>query len=277
MTSIKVIREREEETRKLLDQHTLISAAYSALQQNYNDLQFSVRNISVEDRYSSITAVRTSASGKSRDILIVAATSAMEEREEVEEIFNTLKSDVEKPEELDIIGTSLIMFKPPSKEKKRILSLALSDFVWLYSESDSTLEIMGREEGPFEILSQGLTQIQIMDNYPHPYHYSLDPLIKFSFLSMNDTRSGKESLADVLNEAVDNSYSISIRVDREKIREDLLDLVHDMHRAGLITAHGNEIYFPRNMRRLRKSFIRKYWDYVEKIGKRTLFDFESPF
>lgn len=117
----------------------------------------------------------------------------------------------------------------------------------------------------------------IMSNFPHPYHMNLDPLIKFRFLSLNNSRTGKYSLAEVLHETATQAYSLSVNQERENIRSDLLDLITDLDKAGVITAKGNEIYFPRNGERLEKAFIRKYWDYVEKIGKRTLFDFEAPF
>lgn len=280
MTSPKIIRERQEETIKRIRQHRLTSAAYSILQQNYSRLQFSVKEVKVEEDYSRITAFRTRSDTGKNEVYHIYSSPAWLEDPEYVELKNRIGTDVS-----DTIGDSdqakAVMIadeKGMVKPEKLLESLPI-EMLLVFSRDNSSVKVKADDVAMEHFFAAKPVQdeIRFIDNFPHPYSTQLDPLIKFAFVSLNYARVGKASLSTVLYESTAEAYTYSVGEERETIRNDLSELVQDMDKAGVITARSNEIYFPKNSQRLQKTFIRKYWDYVEKLGKRTLFDFESPF
>ncbi len=276
MTSPKIIREREWEAEAALNRHSLLSAAYSALQQNFTELAFAVSEVGVRSSFSFFTAVRNG--GERREILIVLSCDPREWKEKSAEVSKHLLDETKKGEKPVSTAIALPVSASEAETARGLLQEGSLDYLLVHDESGGVLSIEASGKTPSAILDKvPESRLHVVDNFPHPYHPSLDPFIKFAFISLNGARSGKDSFADVLNESVQGAYSFSVGISAEQIRAELLELIKDMDRAGIITARGNEIYFPKNEERLRKSFIRKYWDYVEKIGKRTLFDFEAHF
>lgn len=269
MTSIKIIREREAESFNNVEQHKLLSAAYSLLQQNFDKIGYRISEFTKEELYSKLKARSAGNPEGMPEIFIYTFSGGLS----VQDLNASISADLKdapnsgkKPLSV-VIGNEFEGSGTPSSDIILGLSRDGTD-ISLYSGSvvDSPLDSVFREG-----------HANILGNYPHPYNTNLDPLIKFRFLSLNHSRNGKYSLVSILHETSDQAYALTVNQDREIIRADLQELLTDMDRAGIITARGNEIYFPKNSEKLEKSIIRRYWDYVEKIGKRTLFDFEAPF
>lgn len=280
MTSPKIIRERQDETGRAVMQHRLLSAAYSLIQQNYPVLQHSVKELGIEDGYSRIKAVKIVSSKESNETLHVYAPSGITDETVSEAVRSRIDSDREQSEvNSEKFLSALVVMDSDKTEPQKLLEVFNSDMVWSFFPEKSAMEIISGDDAGDGLLGQISSSevIRIIDNFPHPYISKLDPLVKFSFISLSYARAGKGSMSAVLYEASSEAYAFSVGQERELIRADLSELLADMDRAGLITARGNEIYFPKNGSKFQRAFIRKYWDYVERIGKRTLFDFESPF
>lgn len=281
MTSPKVVRERQEESARNINQHRMLSAAYSFIQQNYTSLQQSVRELSIEEGFSRLKAVKIVSSKDSNTKLHVYVPSDISDDGITGILRSRLKSDREEAEKNSEKFLSAIVTPGSEKIDPGKLKEALdSDMTWIFYPETSTIKIRSdKEDIGDEFLESSASHdgTRIIDNFPHPYISGLDPLIKFSFVSLNYARIGKSPLNSVLYETSSEAYAYSVGLERDVIKADLAELLIDMDRAGLITAKGNEIYFPKNGAKFQRTFVRKYWDYVEKIGKRTLFDFENPF
>ncbi len=280
MTSPKIVRERQEESARNILQHRLLSSAYSLIQQNYQSLQHTVKELAAEDGFSSIKSVKVVSQKESAETLHVYAPPDLSDETTLESLKSKLIGDREESKKSSekFLSAVAIMESGPLKPE-RAIELSGAEMAWIFSPENSTVNIVAKGKTGDPSLDSMVSGAgtRIMDNFPHPYISNLDPLIKFSFISLNYARTGKSSLSTVLYESSSEAYAYSVGQERDRIRSDFSELLADMDKAGLITARGNETYFPKNGAKFERAFIRKYWDYVEKIGKRTLFDFESPF
>ncbi|AKA47897.1 hypothetical protein IX51_01005 [uncultured archaeon] len=278
MTSPKIIRERQEESERNLGQHELLSAAYSLIQQNYGELQLSVKDVRIEEGYSRIKAVRTVSRSESNEFFYAYATT--DDLEDAEGLRVKMENDRQDTSgSRDKVTSILIIADGKPLKRESTFDLFPVEMIWLISTEKSTARAMIKGETSDEFLKKLSSDegMRIIGNFPHPYISQLDPLVKFAFISLNYARTGKASLPTILYESSAEAYAFSVGEEREMIRADFSELLQDLDKAGLITARANEIYFPKNSKKFQRSFIRRYWDYVEKLGKRTLFDFESPF
>ena len=111
--------------------------------------------------------------------------------------------------------------------------------------------------------------------FPYPYFSDANPLIKFQMLNDNFFINGKWRMEDVLKRSLHLCSLFSADTTREQIRVDLSSVLTTAIKSGTLRIRGGFLMMPKSETGFTQSFLRKYIDYEERLGKTTLFDFES--
>lgn len=278
MTGRREILKKEAEYERQLSLHNATSSIYFLLSNNLNEISFKIQAIYTHvESINEIIASKPIDGKTSYSIKIIIFPDNLQDLPE----DTMLKIEKSVSDGLlqgfhDIILVGMSDFDPikahvPDNAEEKLVYWKLADDVGVskYSgiHSDSDLESFFGENGT----------IKLTNVFPVPYAKELHPLIKFAFLSLNYSRIGKFNLNSVIDYTSEYAYRTSVGIHREEIKDDFLSLIRILERIGLITVKGNSIYFPKNRERFEKTFHRKYWDFLERSKKTTLFDFERHF
>lgn len=278
MAGKREILERTRKYEEQLDLHRITSSIYFLAANTHDELGLSIDSVSTgTDGIGEIIASRSIGENSTYSIKIFIVPELTDVPADVisDEIGKCVKAAISDGiRDIVLAGRKdlgKIREKLPEKERENVICWTLSVTGKLARSAgmhtDPDLESYFRENG----------EINLTDVFPIPYSKELHPLIKFAFLSLNYSRNGKFNMNSVIDYTSEFAYRTSVSVTREEIKDDFYALVRTLERIGLLTVKGNSVYFPKNRERFEKSFHRKYWDFLERSQKVTLFDFERHF
>ncbi len=141
--------------------------------------------------------------------------------------------------------------------------------------SAGTLKFTGGSTEGFEaVVRLAGTEAPRMINFPSPYHPDLDPLIKSLFLTRNLLLKPPINRNLIMAHSLNDAYENSIGIRKDQIRRDFQDLVRNIVGAGVFKSRGQYLYYPTNFDEYRRRFIKQFYNYMEKISKTTIFDYD---
>jgi len=111
--------------------------------------------------------------------------------------------------------------------------------------------------------------------FPYPYFEDANPMIKFLMLNDNFFLNGKWKIENILQRAVSLCSLFSADTTRDQVRLDLSSVLTTAIKSGALVSRGGFITMPKSEAGFTRTFLSKYMDYEERLGKTTLFDFES--
>ena len=114
------------------------------------------------------------------------------------------------------------------------------------------------------------------DNFPNPYFPDMNPLLKLHFLTLNFNRRGQHNKSAILEDSVRIASSYSIFGDLNAINTDFSTLLNTLLKIGIATG-TTRISFPWSRTRTERAFIHRYYKYIERASKTSLYDYDSYF
>lgn len=111
--------------------------------------------------------------------------------------------------------------------------------------------------------------------FPYPYFREANPMIKFLMFNDNFFLSGKWKIEAILQRAVSLCSLFSADNTWDQVRLDMSSVLTTAIRSGVLASHGGFVTMPKSEKVFTRTFLSRYMDYEERLGKTTLFDFES--
>ena len=142
--------------------------------------------------------------------------------------------------------------------------------------SAGTLNFTGGSTEGFEaVMKLASAEVPRMINFPSPYHPDLDPLIRSLFLTRNLLLMQPINRNLIVTHSLNDAYENSIGIRKDQIKRDFQDLLKNIVGAGIFKSRGQYLYYPANFDEYRRRFIKRYYNYMEKISKTTIFDYDT--
>lgn len=251
--------------------HELLSAVFSALQANLDDIHYNVERI--DDIPSHMLTMDASALGSSGKYVLRFYFSGntdpktlrdeiqLFKEEKVEPGLSSMDKVIVVPNEVDIRNIDIcdsiyntVVWRV-NRITWKILKLAGTHF-------DSSLNAA---------LKNGL---EFLDIFPLPYTEYMHPLLKYRILNLNSFYTGRHRLTYIISMAADYAYLNSVGIEKQRIKADFTSLIRTMIRSGILASNGDFVSFPVSPG-FDMKFLRRYYDFMEKSSKKTLFDYES--
>lgn len=146
-----------------------------------------------------------------------------------------------------------------------------------YSHGNQTLINLKPEMADMEIktIMERVSGNMEWSIFPYPYFAEANPMIKFLMLNDDFFLNGKWKIENILQRAVSLSSLFSADAARDQVRLDLSSVLTTAIKSGALVSRGGFITMPKSEASFTRIFLSKYMDYEERLGKTTLFDFES--
>lgn len=116
---------------------------------------------------------------------------------------------------------------------------------------------------------------KISSNFPHPFHPDLDTFVKSLFLTRGLMLKPPLSRKFIMENLVEDAYQHSIGIRKETIRRDFQDILKEMVGSGVFRIKGAYVTYLTDFTEYRRRYQRKYVPYLDRISRRTIFDYES--
>lgn len=113
----------------------------------------------------------------------------------------------------------------------------------------------------------------ISPNFPYPYHPDLDTFIKSLFLTRGLSLKPPLSRKFIMENLVEDAYQHSIGVKKETIKRDFQELLREMVSSKVFRVKGTYVTYLTDITEYRRRFQREYISYLDKISKKTIFDY----
>lgn len=114
-------------------------------------------------------------------------------------------------------------------------------------------------------------------SFPYPYHQDLDPFIRSLFLTRGLSIRPPLSRKFILEKLVEDAYQHSVGIRKDNVRRDFQDLLRDLVGSGVFRVRGKFITYLTDFTEYRRRFQRLYYSYVDRVSKRTIFDYEGEY
>lgn len=146
-----------------------------------------------------------------------------------------------------------------------------------YSPENKTLRThhAGRSGIEINTIMEKVSEDLEWSIFPYPYFEDANPMIKFLMINDNFFLNGKWKIENILQRAVSLCSLFSADTTRDQVRLDLSSVLTTAIKSGALVSHGGFITMPKSESGFTRTFLSKYLDYEERLGKTTLFDFES--
>lgn len=280
MNKRRVDRGRIVEYNNLWEEQKLLSFVYSFFAGNFDKIGYSVKATNLfSSEKPSIIAESAQNNNKDKNTILVDVMAGVTE-ESVEALIDNCFLKMKSSTASDNIDRVLVCH-PKYLEMIRECSKRLGTeiVIWTVVPSEGRMyKSQGvHKDARLEEFLKTQHGSNVFNIFPHPYFPDLHPLIKFEFLSLNFNRKGVEGINKIIDSTVEMAYRLSIGYSRHEIRNDFSELIRTLTRIGVLNVKNNHVYFPRNRAKFERKFLKRYWEFVEKIEKVTLFDFESLF
>ncbi len=116
---------------------------------------------------------------------------------------------------------------------------------------------------------------KLSSNFPYPYHPDLDKFIKSLFLTRGLRMKPPLSRKFILEKLVEDAYQHSIGVKRESIRREFQEIMKEMVGSKVFYIKGAYVTFLSDLTEYRRRYQREYLPYLDRISRKTIFDFEN--
>jgi hypothetical protein len=149
--------------------------------------------------------------------------------------------------------------------------------IYSYFSGDNILKTHNQGIGGMEIntIMEMVSENLEWSIFPYPYFADVNPMIKLLMLNDNFFLNGKWKIENILQRAVSLCTMFSADTTRDQVRLDLSSVLTTAIKSGVLVSRGGYITMPKSEAAFTRTFLSKYIDYEERLGKTTLFDFES--
>lgn len=110
-------------------------------------------------------------------------------------------------------------------------------------------------------------------NFPHPYHLELDGFLKSLFLTRGLSLKPPLSRKFIMENLVEDTYQHSIGIKRETIKREFQEILREMVSSRVFRVKGAYVTYLTDMTEYRRRYQREYLSYIDKISKKTIFDY----
>ncbi|MFG1519968.1 MAG: hypothetical protein AAE977_05785 [Thermoplasmataceae archaeon] len=268
-STLKLERLRSFETEQ--SRQELISAVFSALQSNYDEIHYIIERIDNDPSHNfTMTASMIGNSGKYvlRFYFAVAIEGKIPE--------NDIRSFLDERIDPGLSSMDKIIVIPNETDMR---SIDISDSIYntvVWRVNRITWKIIKLAGTHFDSsLNMAMKNgLEFLDIFPLPYTEYMHPLLKYRIISLNYFYTGKHRIQDIISMATEYAYMNSVGIEKQRIRLDMTSLIRTMIRSGIVTSSGEFVHLSASPG-LETKFLRRYYDFLEKSSKRTLFDYES--
>lgn len=119
------------------------------------------------------------------------------------------------------------------------------------------------------------TSTTISSNFPYPYHPDLDTFIRTLFLTRGLRLKPPLSRKFILGDLVEDAYEHSIGIKRDTIRRDFQELVRELVGSKVFRIKGTYVTYLSDPTEFRRRYQRNYIPYLDKISRKTIFDYDN--
>lgn len=111
--------------------------------------------------------------------------------------------------------------------------------------------------------------------YPHPYYYGIDFTVLLDFLNNSRISGAGNTISRIVSDASELAFRLSVGYDLLHIRIEMNNLVRILGKIGALDTSRGRISSDLSSMTFKRNFHSRYTRYLERIGKKTIFDFES--
>lgn len=261
------------------DIQRVLSVVVSMLQSLPNDQAYNITTIGRQGKTAfNATAVRDLEGGSKQNHLLIDVLPPSSILPIEQWIPEHLERSYAEPERNSTVDRVLVIRSSDRKAALKEIGKSLhNSIVWEIDEQNGVIRIASGNHFDRQLgnaLKDGYNQA--FDNFPNPYFPDMNPLLKLHFLTLNFNRRGQHNKSAVLEDAVRIASSFSIFGDLNAINTDFTVLLNTLLKIGIATG-STRISFPWSRTRTERAFIRRYYRYIEKASKTSLYDYDSFF
>ncbi len=110
--------------------------------------------------------------------------------------------------------------------------------------------------------------------YPAPYYNDVNPVVILDFLNYARISGIGKSMGRIIADASEYAFRLSVGEDQSQIRSGINSLVRVMDKLGIINSSRGKLASDLGSRAFKLRFMRAHNRYLERLGKKTIFDFE---
>jgi hypothetical protein len=256
-----------------------LSIATSFLQSILSSIPYRIIRIGKADSTSfSLVASRDLNSGSNENLLLIDVLPPMSTIP-VDSFINDHLSKVFTGPEKNHTIDRVVVIRSREREQiiKHISSSLHNSIIWEIEDSTGLLRCAYGSHFDKQLqaaLKNGFSQPY--DNFPNPYFPEMNPLLKLNYLTLNFNRKGQHNRSSVIEDAVRMAMRFSIYKENGAINADFSTLLSVMLKVG-IASGSSRVSFPWSRTRTERMFLRRYYNYLEKASKTSLYDYDALF
>ncbi|MFG1459998.1 MAG: hypothetical protein AAE987_01290 [Thermoplasmataceae archaeon] len=257
----------------------ILTVVVSMLQSLPIDQSYNITNIGRQAKTKfNVTAIRDLDGGSKQNHLLIDVLPPTNILPIEQWIPEHLERSYVEPERNSTVDRVLVIRSSDRKAALKEIGKSLhNSIIWEMDELNGVIRIASGNHFDRQLgnsLKDGYNLA--FDNFPNPYFPEMNPLLKLHFLTLNFNRRGLHNKSAVLEDAVRIASSFSIFGDLNAINTDFSSLLNTLLKIGIATG-SSRISFPWSRTRTERAFIRRYYRYVEKASKTSLYDYDSFF
>ena len=257
----------------------ILTVVVSMLQSLPIDQSYNITNIGRQAKMTfNVTAIRDLDGGSKQNHLLIDVLPPTNILPIEQWIPEHLERSYAEPERNSTVDRVLVIRSSDRKAALKEIGKSLhNSIIWEMDELNGVIRIASGNHFDRQLgnsLKDGYNLA--FDNFPNPYFPEMNPLLKLHFLTLNFNRRGLHNKSAVLEDAVRIASSFSIFGDLNAINTDFSSLLNTLLKIGIATG-SSRISFPWSRTRTERAFIRRYYRYVEKASKTSLYDYDSFF
>ena len=257
----------------------ILTVVVSMLQSLSIDQSYNITNIGRQAKTTfNVTAIRDLDGGSKQNHLLIDVLPPTNILPIEQWIPEHLERSYVEPERNSTVDRVLVIRSSDRKAALKEIGKSLhNSIIWEMDELNGVIRIASGNHFDRQLgnsLKDGYNLA--FDNFPNPYFPEMNPLLKLHFLTLNFNRRGLHNKSAVLEDAVRIASSFSIFGDLNAINTDFSSLLNTLLKIGIATG-SSRISFPWSRTRTERAFIRRYYRYVEKASKTSLYDYDSFF
>ena len=257
----------------------ILTVVVSMLQSLPIDQSYNITNIGRQAKTTfNVTAIRDLDGGSKQNHLLIDVLPPTNILPIEQWIPEHLERSYAEPERNSTVDRVLVIRSSDRKAALKEIGKSLhNSIIWEMDELNGVIRIASGNHFDRQLgnsLKDGYNLA--FDNFPNPYFPEMNPLLKLHFLTLNFNRRGLHNKSAVLEDAVRIASSFSIFGDLNAINTDFSSLLNTLLKIGIATG-SSRISFPWSRTRTERAFIRRYYRYVEKASKTSLYDYDSFF
>ena len=257
----------------------ILTVVVSMLQSLPIDQSYNITNIGRQAKTTfNVTAIRDLDGGSKQNHLLIDVLPPTNILPIEQWIPEHLERSYVEPERNSTVDRVLVIRSSDRKAALKEIGKSLhNSIIWEMDDLNGVIRIASGNHFDRQLgnsLKDGYNLA--FDNFPNPYFPEMNPLLKLHFLTLNFNRRGLHNKSAVLEDAVRIASSFSIFGDLNAINTDFSSLLNTLLKIGIATG-SSRISFPWSRTRTERAFIRRYYRYVEKASKTSLYDYDSFF